>query len=472
VARTLGRATSVLGLAALVVATAATAAPGPLGGKTTLSHGRFERVAIARPAGEARGVAILLYGRRERAAVRSAVERALTARGAFVITVPVEPLLASLERDAAACVDPDGDVENLSHFVQAYAKLVTYHMPVLIGAPSASALAYALLAQAPERTFAGGIGIDFCPHLRLRKTLCPGAGVRTAARRDGRGVDLRPSPTLASASWTTVAGSSPSPCDAATRGEFGTVEPVAGGAQPRAASLDPVGAAWVDLVRHGAPPLPPPPSEISDLPVVEVEARGTGELTAVLVSGDGGWAGIDRGLGASFAAAGIPVVGLDSLRYFWTPRTPESTAADVDRLLRFALARGKKAGALLVGYSQGADVLPFVANRLPEPTRKRVALVAMLGLGRKAEFEFHLSSWIVTSERGAAIAPELARMPVGLGLCVYGSEEQDSGCLDADPARVRIVRLSGGHHFGGDYDRLAKTILDAVAARGTVTPSR
>jgi len=32
----------------------------------------------------------------------------------------------SLENDGAACVFPDGDLENLSHFVQAY-----YHLPRL-----------------------------------------------------------------------------------------------------------------------------------------------------------------------------------------------------------------------------------------------------------------------------------------------------------------------------------------------------
>jgi type IV secretory pathway VirJ component len=471
VARTVSDAARARGLGAVALGIAVLARTGAAAEGTALSHGRFERVAIVRPQGETRGVAILFYGPEERSAVGAAAG-ALAGRGAFVITVPIEPLLSSLERDSAACVDPDGDVENLSHFVQAYAKLGTYLPPVLVGAPSASALVYALLAQAPQGTFAGGIGIDFCPHLSLQKRLCPGAGVRAAQRRNGRGVDLQPSPSLGRASWTTIATSTPPSCDAATRSEFEAAVSAAAGARSGDAWLAQLGDAWVGLAARSAPLLAPPPAEVSDLPVVEVEARGTSELTAVLLSGDGGWAGIDRQLGASFAAAGLPVVGLDSLRYFWTPRTPESTAADVDRLVRFALVHGKKARALLVGYSQGADVLPFVANRLPRTTQERVGLVAMLGLGRRAEFEFHLSSWIVTGERGALIAPELARMPPGLGLCVYGSDEQDSGCLDADPKRVKIVRLPGGHHFDGDYDRLAKTILDAVPERGAVTPSR
>jgi hypothetical protein len=41
---------------------------------------------------------------------------------------------------------------------------------------------------------------------------------------------------------------------------------------------------------------------------------------AVVVSGDGGWAGIDRDLGEELAREGLPVVGLNSLQYFWKPR--------------------------------------------------------------------------------------------------------------------------------------------------------
>ena len=71
-----------------------------------------------------------------------------------------------------------------------------------------------------------------------------------------------------------------------------------------------------------------PPAELADLPMVEVPVTGTGTRFVVLLSGDGGWAGIDKGLAAAFAAQNVPVAGLDSLRYFWKARTPEGLAAD------------------------------------------------------------------------------------------------------------------------------------------------
>src|SRR5688500_16960505 len=152
---------------------------------------------------------------------------------------------------------------------------------------------------------------------------------------------------------------------------------------------------------------------------------GQSDTLAVLISGDGGWAGIDKELAAALATQGMPVVGLDSLRYFWKKRTPESTAVDVDRLMRHYLAAWKKRSVLLIGFSQGADVMPLVVNRLPATTRDRLQLVALLSLSQTAVFEFHLQNWLGGAKDTMPVAPELLRMTGVRALCVYGADETD-----------------------------------------------
>ena len=44
-------------------------------------------------------------------------------------------------------------------------------------------------------------------------------------------------------------------------------------------------------------------------------------------------------------------------------------------------------------------------------------------------------------------------------LCIYGEEENDSLCPKLDPHKFTVVKLKGGHHFDGNYDSLARTIL-------------
>jgi type IV secretory pathway VirJ component len=180
------------------------------------------------------------------------------------------------------------------------------------------------------------------------------------------------------------------------------------------------------------------------------------------MSGDGGWAGLDQDVAGALSATGIPVVGLDSLRYFWTARTPDGLAADTDRMIRYFAAHYGRQRVLLIGYSQGADVLPFAVNRLPAPTRAQVALTAVMGMSEHALFEFHLSSWISDSDAGPATLPEIDRITGTPVLCIYGADESDSLCPKLDPKKFAVVKLKGGHHFDGDYANLARQILAAA----------
>src|SRR3546814_19826662 len=93
----------------------------------------------------------------------------------------------------------------------------------------------------------------------------------------------------------------------------------------------------------------------------------------------GGWAGLDKDVGEALKMHGIPVVGIDSLRYFWGKRTPDGLAQDVDRIIRYYAQRWHRHHVLLIGYSQGANVLPFAYNRLPAATREMIAVTAMMG---------------------------------------------------------------------------------------------
>src|SRR4029077_17300134 len=108
-------------------------------------------------------------------------------------------------------------------------------------------------------------------------------------------------------------------------------------------------------------------ADIRDLPLVEMPAPTPGRRTLmVIVSGDGGWVGLDARLADRLSKEqGIPIVGLNSLQYFWASRTPAGASADLARVLGHSLAAWKLDDAVVLGYSQGADVVPFMVSRLP-----------------------------------------------------------------------------------------------------------
>ena len=118
-------------------------------GAEMLAHGRFKHVEIFRPQGEVKHFALLMSGDGGWSSKLATIAGALSSEGTLVAGVDTSELFADLEKDGGKCVSPDGDLENLSHYVQAYYKVPTYFTPILIGHSAGATLAYTSLAQAP-----------------------------------------------------------------------------------------------------------------------------------------------------------------------------------------------------------------------------------------------------------------------------------------------------------------------------------
>jgi type IV secretory pathway VirJ component len=203
---------------------------------------------------------------------------------------------------------------------------------------------------------------------------------------------------------------------------------------------------------------------VDDLPLVEVVSPSAGKTLAVIVTGDGGWAGIDQQIGDIMVSHGVSVVGFNSLKYFWNARTPEEMAHDLELVLKHYAAKWGAERFIVVGYSIGADVLPFMTGRMSEETKARLALVAMLGPGTHADFEFHLSNWLTSENvpQGAPMIPEMAKLAKIPVLLVCGEEEEGTLCQNYQSPNVQNLIVPGGHHFNKEYGHIATSILRAA----------
>ncbi|HEX3949171.1 MAG TPA: AcvB/VirJ family lysyl-phosphatidylglycerol hydrolase [Steroidobacteraceae bacterium] len=429
-----------------------------------LSHGRFKDLAVYSPPAQATSFVLFLSGDEGWSRSAEVLAEQLAQQGAMVVGIDLPKFEAVLEADGGDCVFPDGDLENLSHFVQAYFHNSSYLAPLLVGVGAGGSMAYAVLAQGPQDTFAGALSVGFCPHLNFDKPLCKGSGLELTHGARGSGLSLLPIKSLNNP-WVVLQDSKNRACPPEVTRDFVAHVHGAAVATLPGFSERPLNAAFAKLAAANPKRAVAPPAELGDLPVVEVPVQPDAppaDVFAIIMSGDGGWAGIDQNIAAALSAKGVRVVGLDSLRYYWTARTPDGVAADTDRMIRYYLSHFGKKRVLLIGYSQGADVLPFAVNRLPAATKAAVSLVAILGMSEHALFEFHVSSWIADDKSGPATLPEVNRitgMPV---LCIYGQDERDSLCPKLDPAKFNVVKVKGGHHFDGNYAGLADDILAAA----------
>lgn len=448
-------------------------AAGSVQAQEVISHGRFEKVTIYKPKGTANSFVLFLSGEGGWDATETNMAKALAKQGALVAGIDTAQLFRNLEKDPNDCVFSNGDMENLSHFLQAYYKLNNYFQPILVGYSDGATLTYATLAQSPPGTFAGGIGLGFDEEMGLRKPLCKGQGVQFIKLKDGKGVSFLPvqhikSPFIAmlgSSDKTYTVEEAENFLDRVPNAELVVLPKVGHGFSDSKKWMTQYQAAFkkiVDVSKKTSPPSTP--KSLGDLPVIEIKATAPEVDTfAIIISGDGGWAGLDKEVGAALVAKGVPVIGVDSLRYFWSARTPDSTAADLDRIIRYYAAQLNKKRVVLVGYSQGADVLPFIATRLPRESRALVTLAAGIGMSEHAAFEFHLANWVSNGKEGPETLPEVAKINGIPFLCIYGADDKDAICqkLEKTPS-ARVVKLPGGHHFNGNYALLAEQILKAM----------
>jgi type IV secretory pathway VirJ component len=199
---------------------------------------------------------------------------------------------------------------------------------------------------------------------------------------------------------------------------------------------------------------------LRDLPLTlhEDPEAPPGDALALFISGDGGWARFDAEVADRLAAAGLPVVGVSALRYFWRERPPARIAADMARIAEVHGARLGRRKLILVGYSMGANVTPFYVPLLPEAVRARVAGLALLSPTARTGFEFKLGGWFGVDSGPHDVAAAIAATGAPT-LCLHGARDPGAPCPRLPLGAARATELPGGHDLGDDWDRVAAAIL-------------
>jgi type IV secretory pathway VirJ component len=83
------------------------------------------------------------------------------------------------------------------------------------------------------------------------------------------------------------------------------------------------------------------------------------------------------------------VLALNARKYFWKKRTPAAMTTELSQLINKYLAQWKRDSVLLIGYSFGADVTPFLYNYAGAPFTKKVSHLVLMLPYKSTDFEVH-----------------------------------------------------------------------------------
>jgi type IV secretory pathway VirJ component len=427
-----------------------------------LVHTRLPRVETAARLGQVRiypawlrthSFVYLFSGARGWSSAEEESARDFARAGSFVVGIDTPQLLQWMDHAETGCVYLPGQLEDYSRAQQRAEDNAQYLAPVLLGHDLGATLVYMAQLQAPPLAFSAAIAIDPQSQIALQRPFCDHPAAATTAA-DQTIVAAPPGNNVPSRVLLDGAAS------AADRRFVTAIPDVATGAAAAGATLHgsyqaALAALDAERARNG----------VGDLPLAEVPAPNPQrDAFAILYSGDGGWRDLDRSLADVLAAKGMSVVGVDVLRYYWTQKSPALAASDLARIMRYYQQRWQKSHVVLIGFSLGADVLPFLVSRLPADLARDVSLLSLLSPERTTAFEVETTGWLgVHNNAGMPIAPELKKLS-GIHLqCIYGTDEgADSLCTTSAAAGAAVLAKSGGHHFDHNYDELADEILAAM----------
>ena len=409
----------------------------------------FARYEVHVPEGPPKGLALVLSSAQPMPKHNPLAHR-LTEDAYLTVVLNANHWQAWLAQHPAECKAPAATLARLATTLGAQHGLAADARPLLVADGANTALAYAL-ASTPE-TFHALLTGELCPRAELA---WPSCGAAPPALHGGT---LQPLSRLGTPWYAFLPLDSTChvPAQAfAHQVADARVTNVQGAAleAPEFAAL----IQWLDPSRgrQGAVA-----SEVNNLPLIDVPATTTGNDTlAIFLSGDGGWAELDKAVSHELAARGIRVIGWDSLSYYWQARSPDEAAADLARVITHYSGARPTTRVVLIGYSFGADVLPFLVARLPKSVRAQVTLATFLGLSSQASFEFHLSEWMGNDPASTLpTQPEIAKLGDMHLLCVEGADDKEDPCPTL-PASGVTIKHAGDHHFDDDYVGLAELIL-------------
>ena len=385
--------------------------------------------------------------------------KALVAKGAAVVGIDFKEYLKALEADDDECIYMISDIESLSQQIQRTAGTSSYRQPILTGIGKGGTLALAMIAQSPVSTIRDAIAVDPKAGLPLEKILCTPA---TKDKVDGEtvyGLTDGPLPAPVSVLFTPAA-------DQKGRDHINALVKL----HPDIDVTDVDDKAdeiltqtlsdQIDAAGDTDNPL--------GLPIKVLETNPVMDTMAVIYSGDGGWRDLDEEVGGALQKQGIPVIGVDALRYFWKEKQPQEVASDLGRIIDTYRKQWKVRNVVLIGYSFGADIIPATYNLLPERAKSHVVQLSLLGLSTEVDFEISVQGWLgVAGEgKGGKTVDDIAKIDPTLVQCVYGTEEEDEDpCPGLKAKGVETIAIEGGHHFDEDYEALAKRIVTSLKTR-------
>jgi type IV secretory pathway VirJ component len=199
----------------------------------------------------------------------------------------------------------------------------------------------------------------------------------------------------------------------------------------------------------------------TNLPLTVIPVTDRKDLPLIFfISGDGGWTAFDQGVSEILVANGMPVIGLNSRKYFWNEKQPKQVADEISVAIEYYMKLWDRNSVVLVGYSFGACVSPFIIPEFISPLKESIRGIYCYSPDETGDFKIHMSDLLnLSTNQKYDVLGQMKKIKSWNPVCIFGDEEDPDEQNHFSGEGIKIEILRGDHHYNKNYKAVADVIL-------------
>ncbi len=190
----------------------------------------------------------------------------------------------------------------------------------------------------------------------------------------------------------------------------------------------------------------------SEDPVIIKRGDNPALPAIIYFTGDGGWNDFSQQIAENIHQKGYTIFSIDSKKYFWEKKTPQEVASLMMGLIQTYPNDFGQRKLVLMGYSFGASILPFVIDKLPQTEQAFIETVFCLSPSVYADFEVKFATMlnIGAADKNYPVIEEMKRLRQQSFYIYFGKDEDKQDIRSFKDSGLRLTLFPGSHRYNND----------------------
>lgn len=167
----------------------------------------------------------------------------------------------------------------------------------------------------------------------------------------------------------------------------------------------------------------------------------------IFFTGDSGRSSFGEKLADSLCAENIPLMSINSYKYFSQRKTPQQTLDSILPYIELNLKRYNRQKFIFAGYSFGSEVVPFLYKLMSDEWKNRVEFMVLISPSDNSDFKIHFLDQIgLNSKRWPYdVLHEIMKIDNKKVIVFWGKDEKRFEKKQFTKHNITVHRLNGGH---------------------------